>query len=222
MKVKELMTTDVATVTPETSLKEVASILAARGISGIPVVDGDAHVLGVVSEADILLKEQGRTREGGRFAWFLEPKATAEAAKLAARTAGEAMTSPAVTVGPERPASAAARIMVEREVNRLPVVKDERLVGIVTRADLVRAFTRPDETIEKEIRTEVVERALWLAPDTLGVTVREGEVELTGELATQTDAEVLERLVGRVPGVVSVSSRVTWRANDSSREAVAR
>ena len=222
MKVKELMTTDVATVTPETSLKEVASILAARGISGIPVVDADAHVLGVVSEADILLKEQGRTREGGRFAWFLEPKATAETAKLAARTAGEAMTSPAVTVGPERPASAAARIMVEREVNRLPVVKDERLVGIVTRADLVRAFTRPDETIEKEIRTEVVERALWLAPDTLGVTVRDGEVELTGELATQTDAEVLERLVGRVPGVVSVSSRVTWRANDSSREAVAR
>ncbi|HSL64603.1 MAG TPA: CBS domain-containing protein [Gaiellaceae bacterium] len=222
MKVKELMTTDVATVTPETSLKEVASILAARGISGIPVVDAEAHVLGVVSEADILLKEQGRTRESGRFAWFLEPKSVGDTAKLAARTAGEAMTSPAVTVGPERPASAAARIMVERAVNRLPVVKDERLVGIVTRADLVRAFTRPDDVIEREIRTEVVERALWLAPDTIDVEVREGEVELTGELATQTDAEVLERLVGRVPGVVSVSSRVTWRSDDRSREALAR
>jgi CBS domain-containing protein len=214
MKIKELMTTDVATVTPETTLKEVATILAGRGISGLPVVDEDGRVLGVVSEADVLVKERGLVEEGGRFAWFLEPRRPEVAAKALARTAGEAMTSPAVTVGPERPVSAAARIMIERGVNRLPVVRDERLVGIVTRADLVRAFTRPDDVIAEEISRDVVEGALWLPRDSVAVSVDRGEVALAGEVETKTDADVIARLAARVPGVVAVSSRLTWRSDD--------
>ncbi|MGE5689281.1 MAG: CBS domain-containing protein [Pseudomonadota bacterium] len=214
MKVKDLMTRDVATVTRDTPLKEVARVLAQKGISGVPVVDGNGHVLGVVSEADVLLKERGPVQNGGRFSWFLEPRDAADTAKLAARTAGEAMTAPAITIGPERPASAAARIMVDRGVNRLPVVEDEHLVGIVTRADLVRAFTRPDDVLLEEIRAEVVERALWIPRDQIDVTVTNGEVELSGEVESKTDAEVLERLASRVPGVVAVSSQLTWRSDE--------
>jgi len=118
-----------------------------------------------------------------------------------------------VTIGPERPASAGARLMLERGINRLPVVKDGVLVGIVTRADLVRAFTRPDAVLAREIRTDVVERAMWLSRDQIDVTVVDGEVALAGDVETRVDAEVLELLAARVPGVVAVSSRVRWRTD---------
>jgi len=214
MKIRELMTRDVATVTPGTTLKEVARVLTRRGISGVPVVDTGGRVLGVVSEADVLMKERGpEGRPAARFAWFTDGRDPAADAKVAARTAAEAMTSPAVTIGPERPASAAARLMLERGINRLPVVKDGVLVGIVTRADLVRAFTRPDEELTKEIRTDVVERAMWLSRDQIDVTVVDGEVALAGDVETRVDAEVLELLAARVPGVVAVSSRVRWRTD---------
>jgi CBS domain-containing protein len=214
MKIKQLMTRDVVTVTPGTTLKEVARVLTRHGISGVPVVDADDTVVGVVSEADVLMKERGpQARPAGRFAWFTDGRDPAAEAKVAARTAAEAMTSPALTIGPERPASAAARLMVERGINRLPVVQDGVLVGIVTRADLVRAFTRPDDELAKEIRCDVVERAMWLSRDQVDVSVVDGEVALAGAVETKVDAEVLELLTARVPGVVSVSSRVRWRTD---------
>jgi CBS domain-containing protein len=110
--------------------------------------------------------------------------------------------------------SAAAKLMFERGINRLPVVSDERLVGIVTRADLVRAFSRPDAELEREIRSDVLERKLWVPAGTVGVSVVEGAVTLSGLVDTETDADVLVRLVGRVPGVVSVESTVRWRVSD--------
>jgi CBS domain-containing protein len=214
MKIRQLMTRDVATVTPGTTLKEVARVLTRRGISGVPVVDPDGTVMGVVSEADVLVKARGpEGRPAGRFAWFTDGRDPVGDAKAAARTAAEAMTWPALTIGPERPASAAARLMIERGVNRLPVVQDGALVGIVTRADLVRAFTRPDDELAKEIRADVVERAMWLSRDQVDVTVVDGEVALAGDVETRVDAEVLELLTARVPGVVAVSSRVRWRTD---------
>jgi CBS domain-containing protein len=113
-------------------------------------------------------------------------------------------------IGAERPISAAARMMIEGGVNRLPVTKDGELVGIVTRADLVRAFTRPDDLVAEEIRIDVIERAMWLPVDQVEVTVRDGDVALAGMVPTRTDAEVLERLAARVLGVVSVSSQIRW------------
>ena len=220
MRIRELMTRDVATVTPETTLREVARLLTERGISGVPVVDPDGAVVGVVSEADVLVKERGpERRPAGRFAWFTDGRDPAADAKAAARTAAEAMTSPALTIRPERPASAAARLMIERGINRLPVVKDGALVGIVTRADLVRAFTRPDAELAREIRADVVERAMWLSRDQIDVTVVDGEVALAGSVETRVDAEVLELLTARVPGVVAVSSRVRWRTDSEPTHA---
>jgi CBS domain-containing protein len=218
MKVKELMTESVRTVTPDTPLKEVAAILAEEGISGLPVVDEGGRVLGVVSEADILYKEQARRpRRSGPLSWFVDVGAFDAALKGAARTAGETMSEPPITIGPERSVAEAARLMIERHVNRLPVVKGETLVGIVTRADLVRAFTRTDTAVAEEIREEVLKRALWIDPAAVTVEVADGEVTLAGQLEGRSDAQLLLTLVGRVPGVVAVSSEVGWRVDDTKR-----
>jgi CBS domain-containing protein len=219
MKVSDLMTTDVVTTTPETSLRDVARTLVEHEISGMPVCDDAGAVVGVVSEWDILFKERdGRDSRGGFLGWLLDSPAEWEIEKTQARTAGEAMTTPALTVAPIESAAAAARVMTEAGVNRLPVVTmDGRLVGILARSDLVRAFVRPDETIAAEIRGDVLERVLWVQPSMVEVVVRDGEVDLRGELDAQPDVEVLERLVARVPGVVTVRSKVTCRHSESGR-----
>jgi CBS domain-containing protein len=163
MKVKELMSPDVITVEPETLLKDAAALLAEHHISGVPVVDERGVVLGVLSEADILVKERGpEPRHEGLVGWLLGG-GVADAAKLAARTAGDAMTSPAITIRTRSRISEAARLLTAKGIKRLPVVNpDGILVGIVTRADLVRAFARTDAEIEREIRDDVVTRTLWL------------------------------------------------------------
>jgi len=221
MNVRDLMTAEVLTVSPEAPLKDVAAILAEHGISGVPVCDAGGRVLGVVSEGDILFKEQGvRERHGGALAWLVDGSRWQDTSKASARTAGEAMTSPAITITQDRPAAAAARIMLDRAVNRLPVVRDGILVGIVSRSDLVRAFTRSDEEIAAEIREDVLRRALWLDPDSVEITVRRGEVRLAGEIEAKSDAEVLTKLVLRIPGVVSVGSDVLYRVDDLQRVGV--
>lgn len=219
MKVADVMTRDVATVETSTPLRDVAAILAGRRISGVPVI-AEGRVVGVVSEADILIKERGEPSvRGGLFGFLLEDRAEA-VLKLEATTAGEAMTSPAVTIAPNRSLSEAAETMIEENVNRLPVVdEDGLLVGIVTRADLVRAFVRSDDEIAKEIRDEVLLRTLWIPPGNVSVTVEKGAVTLVGEVETAAVAEMLPRLVQRVPGVVSVSPLITW-ARDDGRRAV--
>jgi CBS domain-containing protein len=227
MKVKDVMTTDPVTIGPEPPLKDVANILVARGISGLPVVGAAGEALGVVSEGDLITKQQGEPLElGGGFGWrWLSSRADdrEERAKLGARTAGEAMTAPAITIGANEQVASAARRMVENGVNRLPVV-DERgtVIGIVTRADLVGVFSRPDQQIANEIEREVVLGTLWVEPSRVNVRVTEGEVTLSGHLDTKLDAELLPRLVGRVPGVVSVTSDITWELEDEPLPRAAR
>jgi CBS-domain-containing membrane protein len=209
VKVRDVMTSEVATVPFGTTLKEVARILAERRISGVPVVDESGAVLGVVSEADIVRVEAGEEARGGLLAGLLADR---RPARLEACTAADAMTSPAVTARPEQDVAEAARLMTEREVNRLPVVeRDGSLVGIVTRADLVRAFVRSDEEIERELRDDVILGVMWIDPSTLEVTASGGEVTVEGEVPSRQDAELLEQFASRVPGVVSVRARLRWR-----------
>ena len=218
MRVRDLMTTDVLTVRSSTRLKEAAALLAERRISGLPVVDGEGHVLGVLSEGDILYKESGVSDRPGLLGRLLAVPPTDVDLKLAARTVGEAMSAPALTIGPRRPVTEAATVMIEEGVNRLPVIDDdERLIGIITRADLVRAFVRSDAEIEREIRDDVFRRTLWLEPDTIQIEVAGGEVRLSGEVETRSDAELIPTFVQRVPGVVSVLSKVRWRDENGNR-----
>jgi len=211
MKVTDIMTRAVVTVAPETLLKDVARVLVAKRISGVPVVDEDGTVVGVVSEEDILIKEREGHGPASLLGHLLDWD-EAERMKHAARTAADAMTSPAVTIRRTRPVHEAAGKMLDRGVNRLPVVDHHgRLVGIVTRADLVRAFVRSDEEIEREIRDDVLLQTLW-APEHFAIEVDKGEVTIEGRMADADSAQLLWRLVERVPGVVDVRSRITWPA----------
>ena len=214
MKVEDVMTREVVSVPPGASLKEAARLLVEHRISGLPVVDNQNHVLGVVSEADVISKETTGLPLRRPLTW-LTGQREVDRSKLEVHLAGEAMTTPALTIEPSRPVGAAAKLMVEASVNRLPVVEGGKLVGIVTRADLVRAFVRSDADIAQEIRDDVVVREVWLDKHSVQVEVEDGEVTLAGTLDNRADAEVLEALVRRVPGVVGVDSKLTWRDDDT-------
>jgi CBS domain-containing protein len=210
MQVKNVMTKRVISVGPRTPLKEVARLLVSKRVSGLPVVDEDGSVLGVVSEGDILVKERGRPGRGSLLDHLFEVNGH-EAGKHEARDAADAMTSPAITIRPERPIAEAAAMMLDRCVNRLPVVDHHgKLLGIVTRADLVRAFVREDDAIEQEIRDDVILRTLWNTPERFRIDVVGGEVTIEGEVHDAESAELLARFIERVPGVVGIRSRVTW------------
>ena len=221
MKVKQLMTVNVVSAAPEMSLKEVANLLLLNQISGVPVCDADGHVLGVVSEADILWKELGLPEEGRRGFGLALDLAYGDSQRAAARTAAEAMSAPPITVSSTAPVSSAAKLMVQHAVNRLPVVEGDQLVGIITRADLVRAFTRDDAEIKEEIKSDVLLETLWIDPAAVSISVTDGQVELAGEVENRTTAQLVEAYVRRVPGVVGVRSFLRWQLDDR-RQRVAR
>lgn len=210
MKVRELMTEDVVSVRPETTLRDAAALLVEHGVSGLPVVMGN-EVVGVLSEADIVAKASGAIEHGGGLlSWLFEPETREQ--KVHARTAGEAMTTPALTIAPTRPVHEAARRMITEGVNRLPVVEDGKLVGILTRADIVRAFTRGDSELAQEIRDDILKRTFWVEPGGVAVTVADGRVTLKGVVETEADTEMLPIFVSRVPGVVAVQSELRARS----------
>lgn len=217
LTVRDVMTARVFTVRPETPLKEVAQLLIERGVSGVPVVDEAGTVLGVVSEGDFLVKEQGATEiRHRRLARLFGESAEVQAqlGKVAARTAGEAMTAPAVTVSPETAIRDAAALMTRRSVNRLPVVEHGRLAGIVTRADLLRAYLRSDQELEQVVRDEVVMRMLWLDPASFDITVRNGEATIAGRVERRSTAEIVESSIRMVPGIVAVHADIKWSMDD--------
>jgi CBS domain-containing protein len=139
MKISDVMSERVFTATPDMPLRLVAERMLEYGISGMPVVDGD-RLLGVVSETDILFKERVAPERNGTADWLAHYVEDPPQRKLDANTAGEAMSAPAVTVSSHRSVADAAALMLELSIDRLPVVDEGRLVGIVTRADLVRDF----------------------------------------------------------------------------------
>lgn len=217
MKVRDVMTDGVISVRPETPLKEVARSLAEHGISGVPVVDDDGRVLGVVSEADFLIKEQDppRPERSLLFSWLFDrDEGRRVEAKLHATTAGECMSRPPITVAPESGLREAAALMTRHGINRLPVVEEGRLVGIVTRADLVQTFLVPDEALADRIAGEVLRDTLWLEPGEVRVAVTEGVVRLEGTVDRRSTATILERLVSQADGVVGVESALAWELDD--------
>jgi CBS domain-containing protein len=217
MKVKDAMTTDVKTVGPATSLKDAAAILAEHKISGLPVVD-DGRVVGVVSEAEIVVKERGEVPHHGLSGLLHRREATALATKVEARTVGEAMSSPAITIEPWESLAGAAAMMIENGVNRLPVVEEDELIGILTRADLVRAFARGDREIERDIREHAMLGITF--PEDLELKVENGDVTLRGKIDSKLDAEVLPTVIRRIPGVVSVDAELECWDPEAERKVV--
>lgn len=217
MLIRDVMTENVFTVTPDTPLKVVATRMLEYGISGMPVVEGEDQVLGVVSETDILFKERTAPDRAGLVDWLVHYGEDPPLAKLDARTAGDAMTTPAVTVPSGRSVEDAATLMLDLRIDRLPVVDSGQLVGIVTRTDLVRAFTRSDDVIADEIREQGLLRRFWVGPSSVVLDVEQGNVVLEGRVDTQDLAEAIVDYVGRIPGVVSVESKLTWPRKKARR-----
>jgi CBS domain-containing protein len=216
MRIEDVMTRDVVIVRPDATLKEAARLLVSRRISGMPVVGDGWRVVGVLSEGDVLFKQRGAGDEDRRLlAWLVHRRDAAEQAKLDARLVEEAMTSPAITIDAGWSLASAADRMLENRVNRLPVVRAGRLVGIVTRADIVRAFARSDAEVERDVRDQLkLYRALWNDASTVDARVEEGVIVLTGALRLRTEAEILPKVIAKVPRVVEVASELTWTQHD--------
>ncbi|HUN34500.1 MAG TPA: CBS domain-containing protein [Trebonia sp.] len=201
--VRDVMTTAVVTVERGTPYKEVARLLADNGVSGFPVLDQEGLVVGVVTEANLLAEEEKRAWERMAIPGHgLRPQ------QHPAMTAGELMSAPAITIGPDATVASAARAMNTRGVRRLPVVgSDGRLLGIVSRRDLLRVFLRPDSAVQAEVR-EVFDEVLQADSGAVTVTVRDGVAVITGPPERDGDLVAIAiRLAWGVDGVIDVVDR---------------
>lgn len=200
MRVVDLMTADVITVSPETPIKAAARLMVRNKVSGLPVCDEDSCVVGIITEADFLRLEVAREE-----ALHPQPVELVE----------EVMHRSVLTIGPDATVGEAARVMVVNDVNRLPVTDaDGKSLGIISRLDVVAAFTRPDEIIEDEINEDLLRRVLFVDPDDITVQVSNGVATFSGEIGTRNEARLLAELARRLDGVMKVESNLTWRLDD--------
>ncbi|MEU6541291.1 CBS domain-containing protein [Streptomyces sp. NPDC047000] len=217
-KVADVMVDNVVTAHRATPFKEVARLLGAHRISGLPVVD-EGRVVGVLSETDLMLRQAREPQEPAPAAGWLRRltrRGRTEHTKTSARTAGGLMTAPAVTVRADDTVREAARLMARHGVERLPVLDDaDRLVGIVTRSDLLGVFRRDDEEIRGDVEQRVFVETLWLTPRGVTVTVQDGVVTLVGRLERRSEKTIAAAMTARVDGVVGVVDHLTYRFDDA-------
>lgn len=209
--IREVMTTDVVSVTTGTPFKDLVVLLAARHVSGAPVVDANGVVIGVVSETDLLPR---RARPTGRSLRLL--RRTARGGK--GTVAGDLMTAPAVTVHADATVAIGAQLVLRRGIKRLPVVDDGgRLVGIICPRDLLRAFLRPDTALGAEITEQVFRRALGVVvtPATVDIDVHDGVVTLRGQVDRKSQIPMAVSLTAQVDGVVDVIDELGFVFDDS-------
>ena len=212
--VADLMTTEVVSVDETAGFKQMVELIKQHRISALPVVDGQRRVIGVVSEADLILKED-RIDLGEQHV-FESHRRRQERERAGGTTARELASVPAVTIGPGDSVREAAKLMHDRAIKRLPVVDgDGRLVGVISRSDVLRVFMRSDDEIRREIVEDVIRRTMLLDAPTLVISVTDGTV--TGEVDRKTDAEILTRLSAAVAGVVAVESHIRYRYDDEKQ-----
>jgi CBS domain-containing protein len=204
--VRDVMTRNVVSVRESAEYKDIVQVMQRRGVSAFPVLDARDNLVGVVSEDDLLVKEgllgaesHGLRRHGDKV-------------KAAALTAGELMSRPAITISPDTTLAGAARRMHARHVKRLPVVTgDGKLVGIVSRADLLGVYDRPDEEIRSEIAKQLIEGSFGLDPLAFTIDVTRGVVTVAGPAGSESVAHSLLLALRQVDGVVAVRDRLSYR-----------
>ncbi|MDW8154826.1 MAG: CBS domain-containing protein [Armatimonadota bacterium] len=204
LRARDVMTTPVITVVPETPVPEVARVLVERHISGVPVVDEAGRLVGIVTEADLLPKEAGPaglplTALPGSEA---PPEVREHLRRYRGRVVREVMTREVVTATEDTPVQQLAALMLRKQVNRVPIVRGERVVGIVTRNDVLRAFFRKDEELESAARQTL--RDLDLDPDRVQVQAREGVLVVHGEADSPERVRLVELVLRALDGVVDV------------------
>ena len=209
--VKDVMTTRVVWVKKDASFRTMAAALREHRVSAFPVLDDDGTVIGVVSEADMLAKEALSSEPHGMPGMITGLLRRKEYEKARGITAGDLMSSPAVTIAPDDSLERAARLMYTRKVKRLPVVDaDGHLVGIIGRSDLLSVFDRSDSGIRREILDQVIQRALHTDPATFTVEVRDGIVTLGGVAETTEFGHEVVEAARHVEGVVGVRDRLQY------------
>lgn len=206
--VKDVMTADVVAVRSDTSFKDMASLLSTSRISALPVLDEAGQIIGVVSEADMLIKEADQASYPGFFGGLRRRRDHEKAAGICA---ADLMSSPAIVIRPDEPVQHAARLMYERGVKRLLVVDEAgRLLGIVSRSDVLGVFGRPDEDIRREVAGQVILHSFLTDPRLFNVTVRDGIVTMTGRPETAELGKLIIEAVRRLDGVVAVQDQLSY------------
>lgn len=221
MKASDIMTRPVVTVAPDTPVQRIAALLLERRISAVPVTH-EGSVVGIVSEGDLMQRPENATERG--HSWWLETFTDSETlardyAKTHGRRAIDVMTRPVISIGEETEIGEIARLLDARRIKRVPVVREGKLVGIVSRADLLRALVaswpapmRAAEASDRDLHDEILRRARaepWSDVLMLTVAVHSGEVDLSGVVPSEDQRHALRVLVESVPGVKSVHDRVT-------------
>ncbi|MFD8003937.1 CBS domain-containing protein [Streptomyces mirabilis] len=200
--VSDVMTHTVAAIGRKANFKEIVQLMEQWKVSALPVLEGEGRVVGVVSEADLLPKEEFRDTDPDRYTQL---RRLSDLAKAGAVTAEDLMTAPAVTVPANATLAQAARTMAHAKVKRLPVVDEVGLLeGVVSRGDLLKVFLRDDEDIAEEVRREVVSYLFRAPLSPVRVQVHDGVVTLTGRVRDTSLVPVAARLVRAVEGVVDV------------------
>jgi CBS domain-containing protein len=202
------MSTHVIAAHASASYKELATMLHDQRVSAFPVVDEDNKVLGIVSETDLLAKEALGGTVPDTLASMPRQR---ERLRVAGLTAGELMTRPAVTIGPDAPVSHAARLMYNKRVKRLPVIDDDgTLIGIVSRSDVLSVYSKPDAVIREEVSSELIRGAFLADPAAFSVAVNDGIVTLTGRPGTSAAGHGIVDVVRHMEGVVAVRDRLSY------------
>ena len=218
MKVRDVMTTDVVSVRTDASFRKIAATLVEHGVGGLPVVDEGQRVVGVVSEADLIVKVQGEAPlRFLRPAFILDRPSRDFVRRAEGTVAGDLMTSPAVTVAEDADLREAARLMSMHGVKRLPVCHKGDLIGILTRADVLKVFTRSDAEIRDEIVSDALDMTLLADEAELDVKVSDGVVTLSGKVETASDARLVERFAVHRDGVVKVINELEVADQGSPR-----
>ncbi|MEV8438699.1 CBS domain-containing protein [Actinosynnema sp. NPDC051121] len=215
-EVASLMTREVVKVGVDAQFKEVAAILTDGGFSAVPVVDTDGRPVGVVSEADLLPKQEYRGGTEPGPSAFARRDTKQRWRQAHGVTAADVMTTPVVTTGPDEPASAAAHKLAVEGVRRLFVVDtDGRLLGVLSRRDLLKVFLRSDEDLRRTIIRDVMQRTLWVEPTAVEVEVVDGVVTLRGSIDRRSEADIAYRLTRAMPGVVDVHNHLSYGWDDT-------
>lgn len=210
LKVGDVMTRDVVTISVGTPFKQIEQLMNEHHVSALPVLSDEGALVGVVSEADLLLRTEAAADDPGRWSHDARERKS----KAHAQTAAGLMTTPAVSATQDLPLAAAARLMRKRNVKRLPVVDGDKLVGIVSRADVLKSYLRTDADIRSDVVEGVVRGSMWLDPSSFEVTVDDGVVRIQGEVDRRSDVDILTTLILGVEGVIDVDPSLTSRFDD--------
>lgn len=220
MKVREIMTKDVIAVAPKTTIRDAAGLMVDHGISGLPVVTDDGRMVGIVTEGDLILRQKPERK----VPWWdlsLSPgeELAREYQKLHGMTVAEVMTRAVVWIGPDAPIESAAELLDRHRIRRLPVIEDSRLVGIVSRADLIKALAAapareerrfPDRRLVEEMKERLV-REPW-ASHGIAVHASDGVLSLWGLVETEAEKAALETMARSIEGTRGIENHLVVRS----------